>query len=76
MMECVWDTSNDAAEFASAFEKYADARYGVTSTKQGNTTTWSYDGGVTTLYRSGDTTIWITAPDPASIQTLTGLVQP
>jgi hypothetical protein len=76
VLKTVWDTSNDAAEFASAFEKYADARFGVTASKQGNTSTWTYDGGVTTLYLSGDTTIWITAPDPASIQTLTGLVQP
>jgi hypothetical protein len=76
VMKTDWDTSNDAAEFASAFEKYANARYGVTSTKQGNTSTWTYDGGVTTLYLSGDTTIWISAPDTASIQTLTGLVQP
>jgi hypothetical protein len=76
VLKTVWDTSNDAAEFASAFEKYADARFGVTASKQGNTSTWTYDGGVTTLYLSGDTTIWITAPDPASIQTLTGIVQP
>ena len=76
VMKTVWDTANDAAEFASAFEKYATDRFGVSGTTQGNTTTWSYDGGVTTLYQSGDTTIWITAPDPASVQTLAGLVQP
>jgi hypothetical protein len=76
VMKTVWDTTNDAAEFASAFENYASARFGVTASKQGNTTTWTYDGGVTTLYLSGDTTIWITAPDSASVQTLTGLVQP
>ncbi len=76
VMETVWDTANDAAEFASAFEKYATDRFGVKGTTQGNTTTWRYDGGVTTLYQSGDTTIWITAPDPASVQTLTGMVQP
>jgi hypothetical protein len=76
VMKTVWDTANDAAEFASAFDKYATDRFGVTSTTQGNTTTWSYQGGVTTLYQSGDTTIWVTAPDPASVQTLTAMVQP
>jgi hypothetical protein len=76
VMKTVWDTTNDASEFASAFVKYANSRYGVTGTKQGNTSTWTYDGGVTTLYLSGDTTIWITAPDPASIQALTTAVQP
>ena len=76
VMKTVWDTANDAAEFASAFEKYATDRFGVTSSTQGNTTTWSYENGVTTLYQSGDTTIWITAPDSTSVQTLSGLVQP
>lgn len=74
VMKSVWDSSNDAAEFASAFENYANARFGVTATKNGNTSTWTYEDGVTTFYLSGDTTIWITAPDAASIQTLTGLV--
>ncbi len=76
VMKTLWDTANDAAEFASAFEKYATDRFGVTSSTQGNTTTWSYESGLTTLYQSGDTTIWITAPDPTSVQTLSGLVQP
>jgi hypothetical protein len=76
VMKTVWDTSKDAAEFASAFEKYANTRFGVSASTQGNVSTWIYDGGVTTLYQSGDTTIWITAPDPAAIQNLTGAVQP
>jgi hypothetical protein len=75
VMKTVWDTTNDASEFASAFEKYATTRFGVNPTQQGNTTTWTYDGGVTSLYLSGDTTIWITAPDETSMQSLTGAVQ-
>jgi hypothetical protein len=74
VMKTVWDTTNDAAEFATAFEKYANARFGVTATTQGNTSTWTYTDGVTTLYQSGDTTIWITAPDATSVQTLSGAV--
>jgi hypothetical protein len=76
VMKTVWDIANDAVEFASAFEKYANTRYGVNATKQGNTSTWTYDGGMTTLYQSGDTTIWITAPDQAAVQNLTTVVQP
>ncbi len=76
VMKTVWDTPNDAVEFASAFENYANTRFGVNATTQGNTSTWSYDAGMTTLYQSGDTTIWITAPDQAAVQTLTGVVQP
>jgi hypothetical protein len=76
VMKSVWDTPNDATEFAAAFESYATARFGVSGTKDGNTTTWSYDNGTTTLYESGSTTIWITAPDPGSVQSLSGVVQP
>jgi hypothetical protein len=76
VMKTVWDTPNDATEFAAAFEKYANNRFGVNATTQGNTSTWTYDGGVTTLYLSGDTTIWITAPDLTAVKTLTGVVQP
>jgi hypothetical protein len=76
VMKTVWDTTNDAAEFSSSFEKYANTRFGVKATQQGDTLTWSYNGGYTTLYHSGDTTIWITAPDATNAQTITGLVQP
>ncbi len=75
VMKTVWDSTKDAAQFASAFEKYANTRFEVSASKQGNVSTWTYDGGVTTLYQSGDTTIWITAPDPAAIQNLTAAVQ-
>jgi len=76
VMKTVWDTANDASEFASAFGKYASTRFGITATKQGNTTIWTYDGGMTSLDLTGETTIWITAPDQAAVQSLTGVVQP
>ncbi len=74
VMKTTWDTANDATEFASAFNKYASARFGVTPTTQGNTSTWTYSGAVTSLFSSGVTTIWITAPDAATLQTVTSLV--
>jgi hypothetical protein len=76
VMKTVWDTTNDAAEFATAFQQYADVRFGVPSTQQGDTLTWNYPGGYTSLYHSGDTTTWIMTPDSTTAQTITGLVQP
>lgn len=76
VMKTVWDTPKDADEFASAFEKYATDRFGVSPTQQGDTTTWSYPDGMSSLVHSGDTTIWITAPDAATAQTISGMVQP
>jgi hypothetical protein len=76
VMKTVWDTTNDAAEFSTSFEKYANSRFEVVAAPQGDTLTWSYANGYTTFYHSGDTTIWITAPDATTDQTITGLVQP
>jgi len=76
VMKTIWDTPNDAGEFARAFQQYAGKRFGVTATQQGDTLTWSYSGGYSSLYNSGDTTVWIIAPDAATAQTLAGAVQP
>jgi hypothetical protein len=76
VMKSVWDTTNEAAEFASAFEKYANARFGVSATEQGDTITWSYPDGLSSLHHSGDTTIWTIAPDSSTAQTISSLVQP
>jgi hypothetical protein len=76
VMKTIWDTPKDAAEFSTAFQQYADNRFGVTATQQGDTLTWSYPGGYSSFYHSGDTTIWINAPDSSTAQTITGSVQP
>jgi hypothetical protein len=76
VMKTVWDTTNDAIEFATAFEKYANTRFGVPAAKQGDTSTWSYSGGYSSFLLSGDTTIWTITPDASTAQTISGLVQP
>jgi hypothetical protein len=76
VMKTVWDNTNDAVEFNSAFQKYANIRFGINAANQGDTLTWSYQAGYTSLYLSGDTTIWITAPDVTTAQTISGQIQP
>ena len=76
MMKSIWDTPKDAEEFATAFQQYADKRFGVPAAQQGDTLTWSYSGGYSSLYHSGDTTVWIIAPDSNTAQTLAGSLQP
>ncbi len=71
-----WDTTNDASEFSTALQKYANARFGVKAARQGATYSWAYTQGYSSFYSSGDTTIWIIAPDAATAQTISGLVQP
>jgi len=76
VMKTIWDTTKDASEFASGLEKYANTRFEVTATQQGDTLTWSYSDGYSSLYLSGDTTIWMITPDSTTAQTITGLVLP
>jgi hypothetical protein len=76
VMKTVWDTKADAEEFSNAVQQYADIRFGVPATQQGDTLTWSYPDGYSSFYHSGDTTVWIIAPDTASAEKLAGSVQP
>jgi Zn-dependent peptidase ImmA (M78 family) len=76
VMKTVWDTTNDASQFASSFQQYANARFGVKVTKRGDTSVWSYSGGYSSLQLSGSTTIWISAPDVSTAETVASLVQP
>ena len=76
LMKTVWDTTNDASQFASSFQQYANARFGVKLTKRGDTSVWSYSGGYSSLQLSGSTTIWISAPDVSTAETVASLVQP
>ncbi len=76
VMKTIWDTTRDAAEFTTAFQKYANIRFGVSATQQGDTLSWSYSGGYSSFYHSADTTIWIITPDSSTAQAVSGLVQP
>ncbi len=76
VMKTVWDTAKDATEFNTSFEKYANTRFGVRADQQGDNLTWSYSGGYTSMLLSGSTTIWITAPDAVTDQTISDQVQP
>jgi hypothetical protein len=76
VMKTIWDTTNDASEFSSALQRSLNARFGVNAVQQGDIFTWQYSGGYSTLYISGDTTIWIITPDAPSNQIISGQVLP
>ena len=76
VMKTVWDTRAEASQFADALQQYADARFGVSATQQGEALTWSYPDGHSSFYHSGDTTIWVIAPDSSTAQVISGAVQP
>jgi hypothetical protein len=76
VMKTIWDSTNDAGEFSTALQKHANLRFGIKAKQQGDTLNWSYTGGSSSFYHSGDTTIWIISPDATITQTISELVQP
>ncbi len=76
VMKDVWDTADDAGQFAASMQVSLNSRFGLQATKQGDTYTWTYSGGYSSLLISGSTTIWIIAPDVGTAQTISGLVKP
>jgi hypothetical protein len=65
VLKTVWDTSQDAREFASAFVTYADGRFGAGS--QDSPSSWSWNSlsgsSLFSLDEQNSETIWILAPD-------------
>jgi hypothetical protein len=69
--EWVWDTTDDANEFALAFEDYANARFGADSATSivASARCWQ-TAGLTCLFLTGDRTLWLAAPDEATLTTV------
>jgi hypothetical protein len=64
-----WDNLRQAQDFALAFRKYGEARFGERRpTASGDT--WTWDGGYSLLERASDQTLWIMAPDRATAETV------
>jgi hypothetical protein len=62
-----WDTLRQAQDFALAFRKYGEARFGVRRpTAQADT--WTWEGGYSLLERASDQTLWIIGPDKATAE--------
>jgi hypothetical protein len=62
----VWDTNEDAAEFASAFRDYAGRRFGPADEAAGQMC-W-IAAQVNCLFHGGLHTLWLMAPDPATME--------
>lgn len=68
----LWENSSEASQFAEAFLRYADARYGSPLSSEGGITTWQSEEGFTLFTVVGEESIWITAPDE---ETARGLLE-
>jgi hypothetical protein len=64
-----WDTTVDTAEFAAAFLQYGDARFGAPHQPSGGGDCW-FRGGLNCLYTNTSGTLWLAAPNQATLDAL------
>jgi hypothetical protein len=65
MIRTIWDSENEATEFASIFEEYADARFGPTNHTDQDSLIWESPEAYTLFHHENITTTWLLAPDEA-----------
>lgn len=63
ILTTIWESNADAAEFAAAFEEYANTRFGHFDEKSGNRWMWESSGSVTILTLNASNTRWVLAPN-------------
>jgi len=63
ILSTIWESNAEAAEYASAFEEYANARFGPFTEKTGNRWQWDSSNSVTVFILERANTIWVLAPD-------------
>lgn len=63
VMESIWNSQDDAAEFTEAFEDYANTRWGASGGEIEGHPTWQGENRSVLFERVLDHTLWIMAPD-------------
>jgi hypothetical protein len=70
VLQTTWDSQKDAAEFSTAFQQYADARFGSSKVSSSGGQTWEIPGTYLQFNIDGQTTTWLQAPDSTTAQAL------
>lgn len=65
VLQTTWDSQKDAAEFGTAFQQYADARFGSSGGQ-----IWEIPGTYLQFHINGLATTWLQAPDSATAQSV------
>ncbi len=60
VLDAVWDTTEDANEFAAAFIDYASLRWDLGATS--SVRSWTGVDGTVVFWQDGARTVWVTAP--------------
>lgn len=65
-----WENNNEALEFKTAFEQYANNRFGESTASGNDSLFWESMDGVHSINTEGRSTAWIFAPDRETTETL------
>jgi hypothetical protein len=74
-LRLVWDTANDSNQFAAAYGRYADRRYGSQRQPQDDGAVCWQAVDWLCFYHSGSQTLIVRAPDVTTIQSIAGEVR-
>jgi hypothetical protein len=66
----IWGSTQQAQQFASAFQSYSNNRFGTPTINETNTTSWSTEGIYAEFNLTGNRTTWIYAPDAFTAQAI------
>ena len=66
----LWDTMRDAHEFAASFIEFGIQQYGTPTVQSVSEATWETDDQVLGFVRVSNQTLWVVAPDSASLELL------
>jgi len=67
VMDALWDTVEDAEEFAAAFTEYAGLRWGDSEGETAGFPTWSDVNSTALLKVKGNRTLWLLATEPETV---------
>ncbi|MEJ2302410.1 MAG: hypothetical protein P8Y14_12870 [Anaerolineales bacterium] len=63
VLQTTWDSQKDASEFSTAFQQYADGRFGSSKGSSSGGQIWEIPGTYLQFQTNGLTTTWLQAPD-------------
>lgn len=68
--QLAWDTNGDAEEFVDAFKDYGDARFGAIAEVGDGKICWNTPDLASCLFFTPNATLWVLAPDEATLETV------
>lgn len=70
VLSTTWQDQKGAADFSSAFAQYGDARWGKPVDSTSGHLRWKTGGAYVAFDRSGLSTLWVSAPDQSTAQSV------